>query len=84
VFRLCEEGLELVEVAPGIDLERDVLAQMGFRPVIRGTPRLMDAAIFRDEPMGLPRRADGRLLVGTAGGSSSARRALPALFPALQ
>ena len=59
VFRLCEEGLELTEVAPGIDLERDVLAQMDFRPVIRGTPRLMDAAIFRDAADG-PARADAR------------------------
>jgi propionate CoA-transferase len=56
VFRLGEAGLELVEVAPGIDIERDVLAQMDFRPVIVGTPRLMDAAIFRDEPMGLRER----------------------------
>jgi len=56
VFRLCEEGLELIEVAPGIDVERDILARMDFRPLIRGTPRLMDAAIFRDEPMGLRKR----------------------------
>jgi propionate CoA-transferase len=56
VFQLCDEGLELIEVAPGIDLERDVLAQMDFRPVIRGTPRTMDAAIFADEPMGLRER----------------------------
>ena len=56
VFRLAEDGLELVEVAPGIDVERDVLAQMGFRPVIRGDPKLMDAAIFADGPMGLRER----------------------------
>jgi len=56
VFRLCGEGLELVEVAPGVDIERDVLAQMDFRPVINGTPRLMDEAIFRDAPMGLRER----------------------------
>jgi propionate CoA-transferase len=56
VFALGEEGLELVELAPGIDLERDVLAQMDFKPVIRGRPRRMDPAIFRDEPMGLRER----------------------------
>jgi propionate CoA-transferase len=56
VFQLCAEGLELIEIAPGIDLERDILAQMEFRPVINGTPRLMDAAIFRDHPMGLRER----------------------------
>ena len=56
VFRLAEDGLELVEVAPGIDIERDILAQMGFRPVIRGDPKLMDAAIFADGPMNLRER----------------------------
>jgi propionate CoA-transferase len=56
VFRLAEEGLELVELAPGIDLERDVLARMGFQPVMRDPPRLMDEAIFRDEPMRLRER----------------------------
>jgi propionate CoA-transferase len=35
VFRLSDDGLELIEVAPGIDIERDVVAQMGFRPQIR-------------------------------------------------
>jgi propionate CoA-transferase len=53
VFRLGDDGLELVEVAPGIDIERDILAQMGFRPIVRSAPRLMDAAIFADSPMGL-------------------------------
>jgi propionate CoA-transferase len=56
VFRLCEEGLELTEIAPGVDLERDILAQMGFRPVLRGAPKLMDPAIFRDPPMNLRER----------------------------
>ncbi len=53
VFSLGQEGLELVEVAPGIDLERDILGQMGFRPIIKGEPRLMDRRIFNPEPMGL-------------------------------
>ena len=52
VLRLSPAGLELVEVAPGIDIERDVLAHMDFRPVVRD-PRLMDPRIFLDQPMGL-------------------------------
>ena len=53
VLRLGEQGLELVEIAPGVDLERDILAQMDFRPVISKDLRTMDDAIFRDAPMGL-------------------------------
>lgn len=56
VFRLHERGLELIEIAPGLDLEHDVLALMGFAPVIERQPALMDAALFRDEPMGLRAR----------------------------
>jgi propionate CoA-transferase len=53
VFKLTSEGLELVEVAPGIDIERDILAHMDFKPIIKGTVPLMDSRIFRPEPMGL-------------------------------
>jgi propionate CoA-transferase len=53
VFALTPEGLELTEVAPGVDIERDIVAQMGFAPVIKTPPRLMDARIFEDTPMGL-------------------------------
>jgi propionate CoA-transferase len=56
VFRLSEQGLELVEIAPGIDLERDILAHMDFRPVISKDLRTMDDAIFRDAPMELRER----------------------------
>jgi propionate CoA-transferase len=52
VFGLTADGLELLEVAPGIDMERDILAQMAFKPIIRN-PQPMDARIFRDAPMGL-------------------------------
>jgi propionate CoA-transferase len=52
VFQLSPEGLELIEVAPGIDIERDILPHMGFRPVIH-RPVPMDRRIFKDEPMGL-------------------------------
>jgi propionate CoA-transferase len=53
VFRLTPEGPELIEIAPGIDLERDVLARMGFRPRVSPQLRLMDARIFQEGPMGL-------------------------------
>jgi len=53
VFRLCEKGLELVEIAPGIDLERDILAHMDFVPVMDPPPRVMDPRIFADGPMSL-------------------------------
>jgi len=53
VLRLTPDGLELIEIAPGIDLEKDVLAHAGFTPIINGEPKQMDARIFLDEPMGL-------------------------------
>ncbi|MPV36912.1 acyl CoA:acetate/3-ketoacid CoA transferase [Georgenia subflava] len=45
VFELTEEGLELIEVAPGIDVERDVLDLLDFRPIVRDV-RLMPAEVF--------------------------------------
>jgi propionate CoA-transferase len=53
VFSLGPNGLELVEVAPGIDVERDILALMDFKPVIPRDPSLMDPRIFRDGVMDL-------------------------------
>jgi propionate CoA-transferase len=53
VFELTGEGLKVVEVAPGVDLERDILGQMEFRPLVPDVVPKMDAAIFSDEPMGL-------------------------------
>jgi propionate CoA-transferase len=53
VFELTPEGMMLIEVAPGIDLERDILAQMDFAPIISPNLKTMDARIFRPEPMGL-------------------------------
>jgi propionate CoA-transferase len=53
VFRLVPDGLELIEIAPGADLERDILAQMSFKPLIAASLKTMDARIFRDEPMEL-------------------------------
>jgi propionate CoA-transferase len=57
VLRLGPDGLELLEIAPGIDLERDVLAKMDFRPEVASDLRLMDAAIFSQAQLGLTRRA---------------------------
>jgi propionate CoA-transferase len=57
VFRLAEAGgLELIEIAPGIDLERDVLARMDFMPLISPELKLMDAAIFGVATLGLRER----------------------------
>jgi propionate CoA-transferase len=53
VFTLSPDGLELVEVAPGIDIDRDILGLMDFKPAIPHDPRLMDARIFRDGVMDL-------------------------------
>ena len=53
VFQLTPDGLELIEIAPGLDPERDVLTHIGFEPIIRGEPKLMDARIFAVGPMGL-------------------------------
>jgi propionate CoA-transferase len=53
VFRLTIDGLELIEIAPGMDLERDILANMAFRPAISPTLKEMDARIFHKPAMGL-------------------------------
>jgi propionate CoA-transferase len=53
VFKLIEGGLEIVEIAPGVVLGRDILSQMAFRPVIPDNIRSMDARIFSEGKMGL-------------------------------
>lgn len=52
VLHRTAEGVELVEVAPGIDIGRDILAHMGFRPIVRD-PKPMDARLFQPEPVGM-------------------------------
>ena len=52
VFRLTFGQLELIEVAPGIDVERDILDKMKFRPTIRNV-RQMSGKIFRHGRMDL-------------------------------
>jgi propionate CoA-transferase len=46
--------VELIEIAPGVDLKRDILAQMRFKPDVSPSLKEMDARIFRPEPIGLP------------------------------
>ena len=53
VFRVGPKGLELAEVAPGIDIERDILAQMDFHPHLADDLCKMDARLFLPAPMSL-------------------------------
>jgi len=53
VFRLTEDGMVLIEVAPGIDVEKDIVANMEFRPIISKKLKAMDARIFAEQPMNL-------------------------------
>ncbi len=52
VFQLTPEGVELIEIAPGVDLQKDVLDQMDFKPIVKDV-KTMDGRIFRDALMGL-------------------------------
>ncbi len=51
VFELSPAGLVLTEIAPGIDIERDILPYMGFRPLIAAAIASMDERIFKDSTM---------------------------------
>ena len=53
VFRLTNEGLVLEEIAPGIELDKDVLSKMQFRPVVKSSVSAMDEKLFREGKMGL-------------------------------
>ena len=58
VFRLRADGLELTEVAPGVDLQRDILDRMDFVPLMRSV-QPMDARLFQTEPMQLRKNLVG-------------------------
>jgi propionate CoA-transferase len=47
VFRLTSEGLVLEEIAPGIELDKDVLSKMKFKPIIKSSVGTMDEKLFR-------------------------------------
>ncbi|QDR81836.1 acyl CoA:acetate/3-ketoacid CoA transferase [Sporomusa termitida] len=53
VFHLTQEGMLLTEIAPGVNLEKDILALMDFKPIIAPGLKLMDARIFREGKIGL-------------------------------
>ncbi len=51
VFKLTGEGLMVIEIAPGIDLEKDILSKMDFKPIISRRLKTMPARIFKKERM---------------------------------
>lgn len=51
VFKLTKEGVMLIEIAPNIDLEKDILANMDFKPLISKDLKLMDERIFKEGKM---------------------------------
>ena len=53
VFKLDEVGITLIEIAPGVDLNKDILEQMDFKPNISSSLKTMDERIFKEEKMGL-------------------------------
>jgi len=53
VFELRKDGVHLIEIAPGVNLQKDILDLMDFVPKMDVVPKLMDARIFTDELMGL-------------------------------
>ena len=52
VFRMEEEGITLIEIAPGVDLQKDILDQMAFAPIVSKDLKLMDERIFTPGRMG--------------------------------
>ena len=48
VFELGSQGVVLTEIAPGVDLEKDILDQMEFKPIISPELKTMDEAFFRE------------------------------------
>ncbi|HKT21031.1 MAG TPA: hypothetical protein VJR06_00200, partial [Nitrososphaerales archaeon] len=55
VFELTPRGLKLKEVAPGADLDRDIISRMEFKPLVPGSVKAMEGALFSPQPMQLAR-----------------------------
>lgn len=62
VIKLTSAGLRVIEIAPGVDLDRDVLARARMPLEVAADLRRMDAALFRPEPFGLKLRANPRVV----------------------
>jgi propionate CoA-transferase len=56
VFRLGKGGLVLEEIAPGIDLKKDVLTKMDFSPIVSSDLKVMDKKIFKEARIGIQPR----------------------------
>jgi acyl CoA:acetate/3-ketoacid CoA transferase len=53
VFRLTEKGLILEEIAPGIDIDKDILAKMEFTPIVSSSLRQIDERLYGGGKIGL-------------------------------
>jgi propionate CoA-transferase len=60
VFHRVADGLKLIEIAPGADLQRDVLGQMDFTPLVSKDLKEMDSRLFKPQPMALARELTAR------------------------
>ncbi|MCG9803459.1 acyl CoA:acetate/3-ketoacid CoA transferase, partial [Staphylococcus argenteus] len=49
VFELVDKGLKLIEIAPGLDLQKDILNQMSFKPIIADNIKLIDSSIYQKQ-----------------------------------
>ncbi len=54
VFQLADSGVQLIEIAAGLDFERDIIPQLGFRPAVSDSLRTMPPELFSADL--LPRR----------------------------
>jgi propionate CoA-transferase len=53
VFKLTAAGLELIEIAPGVNLAEHIFCKMAFKPLVAKNLKTMDMRIFREQTMGL-------------------------------
>jgi propionate CoA-transferase len=65
VFELGAEGVVLTEIAPGVDLDRDVLALMKFKPFVSKNLKKMDSRIFQKGTMGIKAEIMAKTRSGT-------------------